>query len=192
MTPGRPLEHGAPPTIQAHFESTPAFSKLFSDPALEALGSIGCDPSSTYNTFFGKTLSTDDAIIAWQSFRRIRKPGANQKAGVICVLSMGTGLNSHPDICHGGFVSVLLDVALGAAAEEEKPPGKSAMTAYLNVNYKKPVRTPCKILCRGVVKRKEGKKMWAEGSVEDHKGEILASAEGLFIVTEHIKAIGKL
>ncbi|RDL42188.1 uncharacterized protein BP5553_02167 [Venustampulla echinocandica] len=192
MPPGKPLQKGAPPTIKAHFESTPAFSRLFSDPTLEALGDLGYDPPSTHNTFIGKTLSTDDTIIASQSFRNRPQPGTNEHFEVVTVLSIGSGVNGHSDVCHGGFVSVLLDEALGAAAEQEHPPDKSAMTAYLNVNYKKPVMTPSNVLCRGIVKKTDGRKMWLEGLIEDDKGVILASAEALFIIIEKTKALEKL
>lgn len=66
------------------------------------------------------------------------------------------------------------------------------MTAYLKVDYKKPVRTPGIVLTRGVVVKKEGKKLWLRGTVEDGEGGILATGEALFIVVEKVKPLPKL
>jgi acyl-coenzyme A thioesterase THEM4 len=100
--------------------------------------------------------------------------------------------NGHVDTCHGGFIGVVLDEALGNVAEIERPHDKATMTAYLKVDYKKPVRTPSKILCRAKVYKKEGRKMWVTGTIEDGEGTILTIAEGLFLVVEPVKPLEKL
>jgi len=50
------------------------------------------------------------------------------------LLSIGSGVNGHVDTCHGGFVSLLLDEALGLAADNSRPVDKITMTAYLHVS----------------------------------------------------------
>lgn len=70
-----------------------------------------------------------------------------------------TGVNGHTDTCHGGFTALIIDEVLGNVAERERPFDKSTMTAYLKVDYKKPIRTPGKILCRARVEKKEGRKL---------------------------------
>jgi len=63
------------------------------------------------------------------------------------------------------------------------------MTASLKVDYKSPVRTPGVVLGRGKLVRREGRKLWGEGTVEDGEGHVLAVAEGLFLEVE--STIGK-
>ena len=101
---------------------------------------------------------------------------------------LGTGLNGHIDTCHGGFVSVLLDEIIGTAAEYERPLGKTTMTAFLRVDYKKPIVTPSTVLCKAKVDKKEGRKMWGRGTIEDGEGVVLATGEALFVVVEKITA----
>lgn len=104
------------------------------------------------------------------------------------MLKLGSGVNGHVDICHGGFVSLLLDEVIGSAAESERPEDKTTMTAYLKVDYKAPVRTPNVVLCRAWVERREGRKIWARGTVEDGQGGVLALGEALFLIVERIVA----
>ena len=63
---------------------------------------------------------------------------------------------------------MLLDEVLGIACgydddydhdnEREDHDEKITMTAYLNVGFKKPVKTPGVVLCRAWVERREGRK----------------------------------
>lgn len=86
----------------------------------------------------------------------------------------------------------MLDEVLGNAAEIERPKGKATMTAYLKVDYKRPVRTPSVVLVRGWVERVEGRKMWVGGAIEDGMGVVFATGEGLFIVVEPVKPLERL
>ena len=108
------------------------------------------------------------------------------------VLKLGSGVNGHVDICHGGFVSLLLDEVIGTAAENVRQPDKSTMTAYLKVDYKKPVPTPGLVLCRAWIETTEGRKMFGRGTVEDGEGTVMATGEALFVVIEKITAKVKL
>lgn len=76
---------------------------------------------------------------------------------------------------------MLIDEALGAAAEKERESDKSSMTVSLKVEFRGPMRTPGVYLTRGWVERREGRKIWARGVVEDGLGKILAEGEGLFV-----------
>jgi len=75
---------------------------------------------------------------------------------------------------------VLLDEVIGMACEDER----KMMTAYLNVGFKKPVATPSVVLCRGWVTKREGRKIWAKGTIEDGKGVVMADGEALFVSVE--------
>ena len=87
---------------------------------------------------------------------------------------------------------MLLDETLGHAAEYARPEDKSTMTAFLNVQYKKPVRTPGIILARGKVVKREGRKLWGKGTIEDGEGGVLATSEALFIIVDEVKPVAKL
>jgi acyl-coenzyme A thioesterase PaaI-like protein len=178
-----------PPEIKAHFADTP-WAKLFDDPNLEAFSNRFNESYDhpSFDTFMRKTLATKDTIKAWQSFRKL---GTEYTQNLV-VISIGSGVNGHTDTCHGGFLGVILDEVLGNAAECERPRDKATMTAFLKVDYKKPVRTPGKILCRGNVEKKEGRKMWVRGVIEDGQGTVYAIAEGLFLVVEQVKPLEKL
>ena len=57
-----------------------------------------------------------------------------------------------------------------------------AITAYLNVQWKKPLVTPSVTLCKGRVVKKEGRKVFVKGAFYDSEGAVLAEAEGLWIL----------
>ncbi|KAH8662865.1 HotDog domain-containing protein [Tricladium varicosporioides] len=186
-----PLDEPSSST-RAHFESTPWCAKLFNDPTLQPFNNKNFEPTETFNSFIGKTLATKDTIIASQAFQRPSQLGSSHFTEVFACISLGSGVNGHYDTCHGGFVSVLLDETCGNAAEFERPSDKSSMTAYLNVNYKKPVHTPGTILSRAVVERKEGKKLFVKGYIEDGNGTVLATADSLFILTDPVRPMERL
>ncbi|CAG8980265.1 hypothetical protein HYALB_00010267 [Hymenoscyphus albidus] len=176
-----------PQEIQAHFNSEPWCTKLFQDHTLQAL------TGETTSTLMGKTLSTDSTIIAKQIFQKLPEPGSKKEfTEAICLFRLGGDIDGHHNTAHGGFLSVLMDEILGYAIESETPKGKATMTAYLKVDYKKPVRTPGIVLARGVVLKKEGKKLWLKGTIENGEGVPYATGEALFVVVERVKRLPKL
>jgi len=107
--------------------------KIFLDPTFQAFTNESRvkKSTSTADSFVGRTLATEDTIKGWQSFW---KPAdvENPFGEVLSVLSIGSGVNGHIDTAHGGFVSLLLDEALGLAAGNYGPlADKTTMTAYL-------------------------------------------------------------
>jgi thioesterase superfamily protein 4 len=180
--------------IKAEFLSTPWAIKLYEDPTLRPFLSRSRvrpqSSSSTRETFVSQTLFTSETISAWQSF--FKPPTPSKPFEVICVLKLGSGLNGHHDLAHGGFLSVVLDDVIGAAAECDRPKGKSTMTAYLKVDYRKPVKTPGVLLARAWLEKTEGKKMWGRGTIEDGEGNVLADGEALFIVVASLRPKEKL
>jgi acyl-coenzyme A thioesterase PaaI-like protein len=59
----------------------------------------------------------------------------------------------------------------------------------LTVKFKRPLYTPKFVLARGKVVKKEGKKLSLQGSFEDEGGNILAEAEGTWIIVD--KNVGR-
>ena len=180
--------------IKAQFSSIPWAIKLFQDPTLRPFISRSRvrpkTSSSTRETFVSQTLHTPDTISDWQSFFRA---GTDSKPfEVIYLLKLGSGLNGHHDLAHGGFLSVILDDVIGTAADVERPMDKSTMTAYLKVDYRRPVKTPRTLLARAWLEKIEGRKMWGRGTIEDGEGTVLADGEALFIVVESLRPKEKL
>lgn len=76
----------------------------------------------------------------------------------------------------------MLDHITGTTANRElggttPPPA----TAYLNVQYKAPVNTPCVLIARAWMTRMEGRKVFLKGVLEDGEGKVYATGEALYI-----------
>jgi thioesterase superfamily protein 4 len=101
---------------KAHFQDYPWAMKLFSTP-LSNPSQTNPESSSpqiqAIHSFVGRSLATEDTISAWQSFHSYPSPfpafpGGHSEAShgeIITILKIGSGVNGHIDICHGGFVS---------------------------------------------------------------------------------------
>ncbi|KAK4501259.1 hypothetical protein PRZ48_007066 [Zasmidium cellare] len=128
---------------------------------------------------------------------------------VSIVMTMGDGMNGHPDTLHGGITAMMIDEGCGiyqnvnrerehllrvkrGLAEGELPPGgESSYTGELKVRYERPIRTPGAVVVRARRVKREGRKEWilaevrqAVGGGEDEDGEevVCARGEALFIV----------
>jgi acyl-coenzyme A thioesterase THEM4 len=178
--------------VKSQFSSIPWALKLYENPILRPFLSRSRirRKTSTGDTFISQTLSTPDTIPALQSF--FKPATSSEQFEVIYLLKLGSGLNGHHDLAHGGLLSVILDEVIGTAADYERPEGKSTMTAYLKVDYRRPVRTPGVLLARAWLEKMEGRKMWGRGVVEDGEGNVLADGEALFLVVESLRPKEKL
>ncbi|KAH7342300.1 HotDog domain-containing protein [Rhexocercosporidium sp. MPI-PUGE-AT-0058] len=187
-----------PASIKAHFDSIPWTKQYISDPTLQPYTTAArlSKSHNTADTFLAITLNTKDTVAVWQSWWRPATESNGQKDAEkkfgesIALLTISSGLNGHPDTLHGGFLSVLLDELIGNAAEYERPHDKSTMTAYLKVDYKRPVRTPGTLAVRTWVERVQGRKIWGRGEVLDREGRVCATGEALFIVVERVQGVG--
>ncbi|KAG7133294.1 hypothetical protein HYQ45_008493 [Verticillium longisporum] len=93
----------------------------------------------------------------------------------------------HPRIVHGGLLATLLDEGLARCCFDALP-SKVAVTARLEVNYRKPTPAGTFVVLRAETQRVEGRKAWVAGRIEtlvdETKGEkpvVLVEANGLFI-----------
>lgn len=84
-----------------------------------------------------------------------------------------------------------LAVGKGQVDGESPATGLGSFTAYLNVQYVRPVRTPGAVQVLAWYERREGRKDWIKAEVrqssgggEDDEGEVVVCdrAEGLFVV----------
>ena len=81
-------------------------------------------------------------------------------------------------IVHGGFVSMLLDEVMAKACLEK---GIPAVTAKIELRFKKPILVGEEIEVRGKVVEVQGKKVFTRARCKGSSGEIKALAEGLFV-----------
>ncbi|KAF8053825.1 thioesterase superfamily protein [Tricharina praecox] len=170
-TPTPPARHA--PAIHPDFVSIPWAYALLTSPTTSVFTGRDIQQSKPgpgrEDSLTAVTLQTSETIRALASVR----VGSSD---VTCLLvSLGTGMNGHGGILHGGIVSTLLDMATGSAVVA------LAFTAYLNVTFRKPVPTPSVVLCRGWLVRREGRKLFIRGTVEDGEGGVYAEADSLFV-----------
>ena len=127
---------------------------------------------------------------------------------VSTLITMGNGMNGHPNILHGGIVASIIDEGMGilqsvnherdhlarvgkGLAQGELPPqGFGSFTAELTVKYLKPVHTPDSVLVTARYTKREGRKEWIHAEIkqhishgEDDYGEeiVCATGDALFI-----------
>jgi uncharacterized protein (TIGR00369 family) len=83
-----------------------------------------------------------------------------------------------PGYLHGGMIATLLDEAMSKSV---RALGKTAMTRKMEVEYLRPVSSGEQLRIEGRVLRSEPRKHWAEASIANADGKVLAKAHGLFI-----------
>jgi len=92
-------------------------------------------------------------------------------------VTLGMAYQGQPGMAHGGISALMLDHALGFANGWA---GLGGMTARLTLNFKRPTPLFVPLTVRARQTRVEGRKIWCESSLE-HDGEVLVTAEALFI-----------
>ncbi|KAI1078740.1 HotDog domain-containing protein [Whalleya microplaca] len=137
------------------------------------------------DTLFSETLNSPNTISAMLGVYEEPVSSTAVIGSVKTFLTLGSALNGHPSVCHGGIVATILDEVVGLIIPiNEKRgaiPNVPYMTAYLNITYLRPVQTPATILAWAKVDRVEGRKLFIQGSIEDEKGSILAKADVLYV-----------
>jgi len=97
---------------------------------------------------------------------------------VVSLSAIGENFEGHPGYLHGGIIATLLDEAMSKAV---RALGKPAMTRNMEVDYRRPVPSCVPIRIEGRVVRSEQFKHWAEASILNAQGTVLAHSKGLFI-----------
>jgi thioesterase superfamily protein 4 len=175
-----------------YFKTIPWCCAIIDNPAYETSPTNSRVPKdSTEDSFFAETLQTDRTIRRCLTLNTAPDAGAEPPIReAVTFFELGNGVNGFPNICHGGFVATLLDEVMGIllTLNQEylhRVRGESAeitsMTAYLNMKYLAPVRTPAVVLGRARVVKAEGRKMYVRGAIEDSEGKELTVAELLFV-----------
>lgn len=172
--------------------SAPWAQAIINDPTWEPVYLFGREvfpPPSTENALMAVTLDRPDGVRAIAAFNRFPPPGPSsspaQHVGLETrmLVSLGTAVNGHSGICHGGFIGTLLDEVSGQIVWQVF--GSNIVTADMSVQYKKMLPTPNVVLCRAwLEKEPERRKVWVRASVEDGLGGVYATGTTLFIQTK--------
>ncbi|KAH8687389.1 HotDog domain-containing protein [Tricladium varicosporioides] len=184
----------------AHFREIDWCNKILTNKSIVNISIPDRTPiASTESALVRETLNTSNTVKACVTFLRYIKLGSKQEMEqrgetkhnpfleVGAILDLQSGVNGFAKTMHGGVFGVVLDEVCGTAANMQAKHG--ALTASLTVNFKKSLHTPAVVVCRGRVVKKEGKKLFLKGSFEDKDGNILAQADGIWILVE--KEIGR-
>lgn len=84
---------------------------------------------------------------------------------------------------HGGLVCTLLDSALGCAVQTTLPQGVGYTSIEIKVNYLRSVRSGSgPLTCVGVVSKAGSRVAFADGTVTDASGKLVATATGSLLV----------
>jgi 3'-phosphoadenosine 5'-phosphosulfate synthase len=104
---------------------------------------------------------------------------------MVSIVYIGTQVCGHPGVIHGGMLATLLDEGLARCCFPALP-NKIAMTANLNINYRKPAPAGSFLVLKAKTTKVEGRKAWVEGHFETLVGEgeqpeVLIEASAIFI-----------
>jgi uncharacterized protein (TIGR00369 family) len=80
---------------------------------------------------------------------------------------------------HGGVIAVLLDEVMGKISKLSE---ERAVTAELNIEYRKPVPTDREIVVSGWQEGEKGRNRFRIGEIHDVQGNLLARGRGRFVV----------
>ena len=80
---------------------------------------------------------------------------------------------------HGGIIAVLLDEAMGKIS---KLSDERAVTAELNIEYRKPVPVDAQIVVSGWQEDEKGRNRFRVAEIHDVQGNLLARGRGRFVV----------
>lgn len=163
------------------FRSIPWCRAYIDDPQYITAKGITRDiVTDTYDTFAAKTLNTR-ATIPDIFCLKTRPENQKESFDTITFMTLGSDLNGHDNIAHGGAVATILDEVAGFVLREWSSPERLYVTRNLNVNYLNPLRTPGVILIKGGVSLAEERKKAVTLQLHDEK-QLVATGEALFIL----------
>lgn len=174
------------------FSDIPWCAELINDPEFAYSLTFSRIPKdSTEDSFFAETLATDRTIRKCLTVHSRPDPSlAAPIQEIRTFLEIGNGVNGYPNVCHGGFVATILDEVMGVLLtvnqrwfSEHRGAGEHMMqlTAFLNIKYRRPVKTPSVVLTTAKIAKMEPRKWFIKGTIEDSDRQVLAMGESLFV-----------
>ena len=185
--PNKRLERrNVPSEVVEALQGTDWCTNLLKDDSLIPLHTLSREQkSSTEDSLIAETFRTKETIHTWQTFYKPHRSSNDTDAPIaetLTILGIGSGLNGHPQLLHGGTVAAIMDEVITFLAGRHCSSGMMDYTAYLKTDYKKPIPTPGIFLARVVLEgRATGRKQWLRGTFEDGKGLVFATTESLVV-----------
>ena len=82
---------------------------------------------------------------------------------------------------HGGIIAVVLDEAMGKLSRLAQ---EQAVTAEMNIEFRKPVPVDKEIVVEGWQEEEKGRNRFRVAEIRDPQGNLLARGKGRFVVVE--------
>ena len=121
------------------------------------------------------------AASAFHTWAGIEVVAASEGA-VSVAMDLGDRHVNLQGLVHGGMLAILADTACGLAIRSAMEPGRLHVTTDLDIHYLAPAR-PGRILGHGTAIRVGRSLAFAEASIEDGEGRLLARAQSRFSVS---------
>lgn len=131
------------------------------------------------DSLFGETFRSKKTIPHVMNLWRKPQDDQGDYGEMRMLMSLGSGLNGHAEILHGGFSATLIDESCGFANMYYNR--AHTFTAFLNVNYRKPIPTPSIVLAKAWITKIVGRKRFVTCTLEGPQGVVYADAEALFL-----------
>ncbi|KAI9697561.1 MAG: hypothetical protein M1820_007760 [Bogoriella megaspora] len=136
--------------------------------------------------FSTTTLRDHDTILAMQYF--YAPPGTvaaphdsvSYPGELHTLYALGDGASGHPGFAHGGVIATLFDLQLGSLLYAD-PAIPRPTTVSCNIRYRKPVLLPGAVKVCAWKEKEEGRNHWVRADMFGAQGEVLASAEGMWV-----------
>lgn len=176
-----------PASEHEYFQSVPWCAKLLAEPDVVIVATPSRQSNeSTENELVAVTLKTEKTIRSWMTFYKKPAAGTTRVDEVYNLLNLGPGVNGYAHLVAGGIIGVILDECMGILGLVNinlgfKGIGRFLVTANLNVNYLKAVPTPGIYLATATLREIKGRKCYFDASMKDGEGNVLATAESLWI-----------
>jgi acyl-coenzyme A thioesterase THEM4 len=176
------VEFRTPPRdVLEVLQSIPWCSRILADPTSRPYVQQNRIPkSSSEDALIAKTLATNETVRIMQPFFRAPSP-AFPSGEHLFIVSLASGVSGFEDSLHGGMIMLLMDETLGHAAIYSSEQDKKSYTASVTVDFKRPVPTPSIVLFRSWADKRDGRKMWAHGTLENGEGIVYAIGKTLWI-----------
>jgi len=92
---------------------------------------------------------------------------------------LGSRYGGGAGFVHGGVIAILLDEAMGKISKLSE---ERAVTAELNIEYRKPVPVDAEIVVSGWQEEEKGHHRFRIAEIHDGQGNLLARGRGRFVV----------
>jgi uncharacterized protein (TIGR00369 family) len=119
---------------------------------------FGCGPANTVGLHLEFFLASDGSVVS--------------------LPVVTNAFDGHPGYLHGGIIATMLDETMSKAVRAQ---GRPSMTRKIEVDYLRPVPSSIPLRIEGRVVRNEKRKHWAEATILNQGGIVLAHSKGLFI-----------